>query len=258
MLKLEEIYYNIRGKKILQNIHLQFEPGKIHMILGPNGSGKTSLLKIASGQIDTYQGRVLYEQKSIREIDLSELAKYRGYLSQQNNIPFPLKVSELVSMGRYPHFEFQPSKKDNEIVQEVSEKLAIQHLSQRDYTTLSGGEQQRVQFARVLAQIWESNAATNRYLFLDEPLNNLDIQFQKYLLETIRSLITSNLVVIMIVHDINWALAYANEVYFMKEGHLVANGNPLHIINEELMQRVFDIQCKIVQVPGQSNPVVVY
>lgn len=258
MLKLEEIYYNIRGKKILQNIHLQFEPGKIHMILGPNGSGKTSLLKIASGQIDTYQGRVLYEQKSIREIDLSELAKYRGYLSQQNNIPFPLKVSELVSMGRYPHFEFHPSKKDNEIVQEVSEKLAIQHLSQRDYTTLSGGEQQRVQFARVLAQIWESNAATNRYLFLDEPLNNLDIQFQKYLLETIKSLIVPNLVVIMIVHDINWALAYANEVYFMKEGHLVANGNPLHIINEELMQKVFDIKCKIVQVPGQSNSVVVY
>lgn len=258
MLKLEEIYYNIRGKKILQNIHLQFEPGKIHMILGPNGSGKTSLLKIASGQIDNYQGKVLYDQKSIREIDLSELAKYRGYLSQQNNIPFPLKVSELVSMGRYPHFEFQPSKKDNEIVQEVSEKLAIQHLSQRDYTTLSGGEQQRVQFARVLAQIWESKENQNRYLFLDEPLNNLDIQFQKYLLETIRSLITSNLVVIMIVHDINWALAYANEVYFMKEGHLVANGNPLHIINEELMQKVFDIQCKIIQIPGQSNPVVVY
>lgn len=258
MLKLEEIYYNIRGKKILQNIHLQFEPGKIHMILGPNGSGKTSLLKIASGQIDNYQGKVLYDQKSIREIDLSELAKFRGYLSQQNNIPFPLKVSELVSMGRYPHFEFQPSKKDNEIVQEVSEKLAIQHLSQRDYTTLSGGEQQRVQFARVLAQIWESKENQNRYLFLDEPLNNLDIQFQKYLLEAIRSLITSNLVVIMIVHDINWALAYANEVYFMKEGHLVANGNPLHIINEELMQKVFDIQCKIVQVPGQSNPVVVY
>lgn len=258
MLKLEEIYYNIRGKKILQDIHLQFEPGKIHMILGPNGSGKTSLLKIASGQIDIYQGKVLYNQNSVREIDLSELAKYRGYLSQQNNIPFPLKVSELVSMGRYPHFEFQPSKKDNEIVQEVSEKLAIQHLSQRDYTTLSGGEQQRVQFARVLAQIWESKENQNKYLFLDEPLNNLDIQFQKYLLETIKSLIVPNLVVIMIVHDINWALAYANEVYFMKEGHLVANGNPLHIINEELMQKVFDIQCKIIQIPGQSNPVVVY
>ena len=258
MLKLEEIYFNIRGKKILQDIHLQFEPGKIHMILGPNGSGKTSLLKIASGQLEATQGTVFYDQKAIHEIDLSDLAKYRGYLSQQNNIPFPIKVSELVSMGRYPHFEFQPSKKDNEIVQEVSEKLAIQHLFQRDFTTLSGGEQQRVQFARVLAQIWESKENKIRYLFLDEPLNNLDIQYQKYLLETIKSIVSSNLVVIMIVHDINWALAYADEVYFFNEGRLIANGDPIRIINERLIEEVFNVKSKIVQVPDQSYPVAVY
>jgi iron complex transport system ATP-binding protein len=258
MLKLESLYYTIRGKKILQDVQVHFEPGKIHMILGPNGSGKTSLLKIASGQLEATQGTVFYDQKAIREIDLSELAKYRGYLSQQNNIPFPLKVSELVSMGRYPHFEFQPSKKDNEIVQEVSEKLAIQHLFQRDYTTLSGGEQQRVQFARVLAQIWESKENKIRYLFLDEPLNNLDIQYQKYLLETIKSIVSSNLVVIMIVHDINWALAYADEVYFLKDGQLIANGEPIRVINERLIEEVFHVNSKIVQVPHQSYPVVVY
>lgn len=258
MLELESIYYTIRGKKVLQNIQVHFEPGKIHMILGPNGSGKTSLLKIASGQFEATQGSVFYDQKAIHEIDLSELAKYRGYLSQQNNIPFPLKVSELVNMGRYPHFEFQPSKKDNEIVQVVSEKLAIQHLSQRDYTTLSGGEQQRVQFARVLAQIWESKENKIRYLFLDEPLNNLDIQYQKYLLETLKSIVASNLVVIMIVHDINWALAYADEVYFLKEGRLVANGDPIRIINETLIEEVFHVKSKIIQVPNQSYSVVVY
>jgi iron complex transport system ATP-binding protein len=258
MLKLENIYYNIREKSILDNINLTFEPGKIHMILGPNGSGKTSLLKIASGQVDAHQGKVWYAQGLLSQIDLKQIATYRGYLSQQNNIPFPLKVEALVSMGRYPHFDFQPSKKDVEIVQEVIEKLDIKHLTKRDYTTLSGGEQQRVQFARVLAQIWETKEGTIRYLFLDEPLNNLDMQYQKYLLETIKSLITSNLVIIMIIHDLNWAFAYADEVYFMKEGQLFANGHPLKIVDELLISNVFNIASKIIQVPNQPHPVVVY
>jgi iron complex transport system ATP-binding protein len=258
MLKLENIYYNIREKNILDNINLTFEPGKIHMILGPNGSGKTSLLKIASGQVDAHQGKVWYEQGLLSQIDLKQIATYRGYLSQQNNIPFPLKVEALVSMGRYPHFDFQPSKKDVEIVQEVLEKLDIKHLTQRDYTTLSGGEQQRVQFARVLAQIWETKEGTIRYLFLDEPLNNLDMQYQKYLLETIKSLITTNLVIIMIIHDLNWAFAYADEVYFMKDGSIYANGHPLKIVDEPLISNVFNIASKIIQVPNQPHPVVVY
>jgi iron complex transport system ATP-binding protein len=258
MLKLENIYFKIREKSILHNISLAFEPGKIHMILGPNGSGKTSLLKIASGQIDAHQGKVFYDQGLLGQINLKQLATYRGYLSQQNNIPFPLKVAELVTMGRYPHYDFQPTKNDLEIVQAVTDKLDINHLTQRDYTTLSGGEQQRVQFARVLAQIWETKEDTIRYLFLDEPLNNLDIQYQKYLLETIKSLVTSNLVIIMIIHDINWAFAYADEVYFMKEGALYAHGNPLQIIDEQLIANVFNIASKIIQVPNQPHPVVVY
>jgi iron complex transport system ATP-binding protein len=258
MLKLEEIYYTIGEKKILQNIHLQFESGKIHMILGPNGSGKTSLIKIASGQLIDYKGAIYYDQRDIKEIELNQLAKYRAYLSQQTNIPFPLKVSEVVEMGRYPHFDFQPSKYDMEIVEKVSNNLSIQHLSNRDFTSLSGGEQQRVQFARVLAQIWESKEERNRYLFLDEPLNNLDIQYQKYLLETIKSLITPNLTVIIVIHDINWALAYADIVYFMKEGELIDSGNPIQVINEQLIEKVFNINCKIVEVPHQANPLVVF
>lgn len=258
MLSLENISYSIRRKKILQNINVSFEPGKIHMILGPNGSGKTSLLKIASGQMASYQGEIKYDQNELRQISFQDLAKYRAYLSQQNNIPFPIKVAELIAMGRYPHFEFQPSAKDFEIVDEVCTLVGINHLLERDYNTLSGGEQQRVQFARVLSQIWKPKEQKQQYLFLDEPLNNLDIQYQKYLLDTLQSIISPQLTVIMVVHDLNWAFEYAKEVYFMKEGELMTHGAPEKIINETLIQQVFNINCRILKTPELDYPVLIF
>jgi len=258
MLNLQDIHYKVGEKQILSNMNVQFAPGELHMIMGPNGSGKTSLIKIASGQIEKFSGQVLYDNQHLNEIPAATLATYRSYLSQQNNIPFPLKVSELIQMGRYPHYEYQASKKDMEIVKEVIDKLEITHLQNRDFNTLSGGEQQRVQFARVLAQVWEKVAHNNRYLFLDEPLNNLDIQYQKYLLQTIRKFINADIVVIMIVHDMNWALAYADKVYFLNEGVLVAGGKPAEIITSQLIAEVFKIDSQIIKVPGQEHPVVTY
>ena len=161
-------------------------------------------------------------------------------------------------MGRYPHYEYQATKKDYEIIHAIIEKLEIKHLQNRDFNTLSGGEQQRVQFARVLAQVWEQTPGKNRYLFLDEPLNNLDIQYQKYLLQTIQQFISDDMVVIMVVHDINWALAYADKVYLIKEGNLIAQGNPIEIITPSLISEVFNINSQLINVPGENKMVVVY
>jgi iron complex transport system ATP-binding protein len=258
MLNLQNINFTIGDKMILSNVNASFTAGQLHMIMGPNGSGKTSLMKIASGQIENFQGHVTYDNLSIKEITTASLATYRSYLSQQNHIPFPLKVIELIQMGRYPHYEYQASKKDFDIIHEVIDQLSIKHLQNRDFNTLSGGEQQRVQFARVLAQVWEKVANNNRYLFLDEPLNNLDIQYQKYLLQTIRKFINADIVVIMIVHDINWAQAYADKVYFLKEGSLVASGKPAEIITSQLIAEVFKIDAQIIKIPGQEHPVVTY
>jgi iron complex transport system ATP-binding protein len=258
MLKLQDIYYSIADKQILYNINVQFNTGQIHMILGPNGSGKTSLIKIASGQFENFKGSVQYDNELIQKIGTSSLAKYRSYLSQQNHIPFPLKVVELIQMGRYPHYEYQASKKDYEIVQAVVEQLEIKHLIDRDFSTLSGGEQQRVQFARVLTQVWEKANSQNRYLFLDEPLNNLDIQYQKYLLQTIKKFVNDDIAVIMVVHDINWALAYADKVYFLQDGNLIAQGNPIEIINADLIRKVFKIDAQLINVSGQLHPIISY
>ncbi len=258
MLKLQDINYTIGTKQILSGIQINFEPGKLHMILGPNGSGKTSLLKITSGQIQNFNGSVFYDNHLINQIPAATLATYRSYLSQQNNIPFPLTVTELIQMGRYPHYSYEPTKNDFKVINEVVNKLEITHLLNRDFNTLSGGEQQRVQFARVLAQVWEKGTNNSRYLFLDEPLNNLDIQYQKYLLQTIREFIKEDLVVIMIVHDINWALAYADKVYFLNKGTLVAQGNPADIITTHLIADVFKVEAQLINVPGQKHAVVAY
>jgi iron complex transport system ATP-binding protein len=258
MLKLQDIDYNIGGKQILSRVNVHFIPGQLHMILGPNGSGKTSLMKIASGQIENFDGHVTYDELSIKEIAKASLATYRSYLSQQNNIPFPIKVNELIQMGRYPHYAYQATKKDNEIIHEIINQLEIKHLQNRDFNSLSGGEQQRVQFARVLAQVWEKTPGNNRYLFLDEPLNNLDIQYQKYLLQTIQKFICNDLVVIMVVHDINWALAFADKVYLLKEGNLVAQGNPIDIITPTIISEVFNIDAQLINVPGQKHPIIFY
>jgi iron complex transport system ATP-binding protein len=161
-------------------------------------------------------------------------------------------------MGRYPHYEYQATKKDYEIINTIIDQLEINHLKNRDFNTLSGGEQQRVQFARVLAQVWEPTIGKNRYLFLDEPLNNLDIQYQKYLLQTIQQFICDDMVVIMVVHDINWALTYADKVYLLKEGNLVAQGNPIEIITPSLISEVFNIEAQLINVSGQNKMVVVY
>src|SRR4249920_1241331 len=155
MLRTEKIYYSIGRKLILDNISAEFNPGEFNMILGPNGSGKSTFLKIFSGEIQGYDGSVFYEGKKIAQLKKEEMAKSRAVMSQQPELSFPLMVDEVVMMGRYPHFTFNPGKKDEAICNEVIDRMNLNEFRQRNYLTLSGGEKQRVQYARVLAQIWE-------------------------------------------------------------------------------------------------------
>jgi iron complex transport system ATP-binding protein len=258
MLKTENIHYYIGKKLILKGISTRFNGGEVNMILGPNGSGKSSFLKIFSGEINKYDGSVFYGEKKIAHFKKEQLAKQRAAMSQQPELSFPLVVEEVVMMGRYPHFNFNPNKKDEKICSEVMERMNLLSFRERNYLTLSGGEKQRVQYARVLAQIWEKPTEDYRYLFLDEPLTSLDINYQQEFLQIARDFTNDNTILIAVMHDINLAIQYADKLFFLKEGELVAQGRPKDIISKELIKQVFDVDVAIVDNPVTNNPLVIF
>ncbi|MGB8192073.1 MAG: heme ABC transporter ATP-binding protein [Chitinophagaceae bacterium] len=258
MLRTKDVAYSIGSKQILKGITLDFTAGEFAMILGPNGSGKSTYLKIFSGEINKFEGEVWYDEKPINAIQKEQLSTCRAVMSQQTELSFPLTVEEVVMMGRYPHFSFNPNKKDIAICDEVIVRMNLETFRERNYTTLSGGEKQRVQYARVLAQIWENPSQGNRYLFLDEPLNNLDIAYQQDFLAMARVLKNENTVLVAVMHDINLAIQYADKLVFFKEGAMVASGRPKELVNATLLKDVFDVKTTVIDNPVNGEPLVVF
>jgi len=258
MLKAANIHYQVGKKVILTDVSVDFAPGEFNMIMGPNGSGKSSFLKIFSGETSHYTGQVFYGDQDIRHAKKELLAKRRAVMSQQPELGFPLTVDEVVMMGRYPHFNFSPNKKDVDICDEVMERLNLHIFKERNYLTLSGGEKQRVQFARVLAQIWEKPAEGCRYLFLDEPLTSLDINYQQEFLQVARDFIDETTVLVAVMHDINLAIQYGSHLFFMKNGRLAASGKPTDIVTALLIESIFDVRTSIIENPVNGLPLMVY
>ncbi len=258
MITAVNISYNIGHKNILNTISLQFLPGICNLIIGPNGSGKSTLIKLLSGALENYKGEVTYDgEVNLKTFNKQALAASRAVLSQQTELSFPMLVEEVVLLGRNPHFEFNPGKKDIDIVHEVMALLDLHSFAKRNYQTLSGGEKQRVHYARVLAQIWEQPKGVHRYLFLDEPLNNLDIYYQQLFLSIAVSLLNENTTLIGVVHDINIALSYADQLYFLKEGALIKNGVPEKIVDAILLKSVFNIDTQIMAHPSTGKPIII-
>ena len=258
MLKAENIHYRIGEKQILNGISAQFNPGQFNMILGPNGSGKSTFLKVFSGEIQKYDGNIFYDDKKIALYKKEELATYRAVMSQQPELSFPLMVEEVVMMGRYPHFTFNPNKKDTSICNQVMERMNLTSFKERNYLTLSGGEKQRVQYARVLAQVWEKPAKGCRYLFLDEPLNSLDINYQHEFLQIAKEFTNNDTVLVAVMHDINLAIQYSDNLFFLKQGQLMAHGKPNEVLSAALIKDVFNVNATLINNPLSNNPLVIF
>lgn len=254
MIKVEKLGYKIGKKQLLKDISFESHPGELMAIVGANGAGKSTLLKLLCGDQASSSGTISIREKSINAYTAHELARFRSVLSQQNTLSFSFTVRELVLMGRYPHFEQQPRAHDFEVVDRVLEELGMVLFQNRAYHTLSGGEQQRVQLARVLAQIYDQQGGI---LLLDEPTNGLDLRYQQQVLQLARDLTDRGYCVISILHDINYAARFADKVLMLKLGEMVAFGDPLNVVNCENIHDVFGIKVKLMACDDLRCPLVV-
>ncbi|MBZ0256988.1 heme ABC transporter ATP-binding protein [bacterium] len=257
MLIADNLCVEINGKKLLDDVSISVSPGEIVVVVGSNGAGKTTLLKTLTGDLKSSKGSVELNNKALSTYCPRNIAKMRAVMPQHSPLNFPFCVKEVVEMGRAPHLESIPPKRNNEIVEQAMEETDIQHLCKRDYTTLSGGERQRVHFARVLAQIWEGDPYPHRYLLMDEPTSSLDIHHQYELLNYLCVFMRSGVGAILILHDLNVASMFADRVVVLKQGRVMTTGHPCQVFNAEVLDEAFNLSAHIFEHPDTGRPYIV-
>jgi iron complex transport system ATP-binding protein len=254
MLEVKNISYQIRNRKLLDGVSFRANPGELLAIVGANGAGKSTLLKLCTRELNAAAGEIKLRNRAIDTYSEKELSLFRAVLPQQNSVVFPFLVSELVLMGRYPHFDFHPSEHDYFVAEMALKKVGMWEFASRVFTTLSGGEQQRVQLARVLAQIWD---APQGILFLDEPTTGLDLLHQHHMLELAREFTARGFCAIVILHDLNLAAQYADQIVMLRAGQIEAIGSPQDVITVENIKRVFNLNVWLIEHPEMDCPMVI-
>lgn len=242
MLRVEKLSYEINGRTLLKSVSFQVRKGEVLALLGANGAGKSTLMHLLCGERKPASGLISLHGKSIADYKSIDLAKCRALLSQSSHITLAFKVEEIVMMGRYPHFSSKPSARDYQVVKEVMSLCGVDHFADRVFMSLSGGEQQRVQLARVLAQVWDN---PDSLLLLDEPISALDLYYQQKVLSIAKKLSRKGFMVVMVVHDVNFASMYADRILMLKNGRKLFDGTPVEVLNTKDVYTIFSVESTV-------------
>ena len=245
MLSADNVSIDLGGRRVLDALSLDVKPGAVTVIVGPNGAGKSTLLRALSGEQGIADGEVVIGSTRITELSPSRLARKRALMPQHASLSFPFKVRDVVAMGREPFRHVTDRDADSTAIDWALMVTDTRKLANRPYTRLSGGEQQRTQLARVLAQTWrQPGDITPRFLLLDEPTASLDLAHQHATLHLAGELAGQGVGVVAVVHDLNLAALYADTVAVVSHGKLAALGHPSDVLFPDLIQTVFGLTVR--------------
>ncbi|GAB4353948.1 MAG: heme ABC transporter ATP-binding protein [Oricola sp.] len=245
MLTAKNIEVRLGGNRILSGIDLAAPGGELVAVIGPNGSGKTTLMRALSGDLP-FSGRASLHGLDIARAKPWELACLRGVLPQSSNLSFPFTVREIVQLG----IREGTADGDPGIISAALDRVDLSGFEGRMYQELSGGEQQRVQLARVLCQVWSPKYdGKARYLFLDEPVSSLDIRHQLQIMNVARDFVARGGGVLAILHDLNLTAMFADRVVLLKNGRVRADGKPHEVLTAEILRRAYDCGLTVGRTP---------
>ncbi|GAD88594.1 putative hemin ABC transporter ATP-binding protein [Vibrio halioticoli NBRC 102217] len=251
VVKCSDISVNIGKKSILDKVNIEFHSHEFTVLLGPNGTGKSTLLKTLSNEMP-YSGEHLIMGKPLCDWDKKVLAKQFGILPQSSSLTFNFTAQEVVELGGLTLSGGQ--KNITRVAKTKMEETGILHLAQRLYPSLSGGEKQRVHLARVLTQL--DSIEHSKILFLDEPTSALDLSHQHNTLQLTQQQAKQGACVVAVLHDLNLAAQYADRIVVLNQGNIVADGTPWEVLTSETIKEVYSWQTQVMPHPTQQHPVI--
>lgn len=242
-MRVENLSFSYGDNEVLRDVSFAVPPGKITTVLGSNGSGKSTLFYLMTKNLAARSGRVLLEGQDIGQIRLRDFARRVSIVNQTNTASADITVEKLVGYGRTPFVSFmrRMGDEDEELVDWAMEITDVKKYRGRAVARLSGGQRQRVWIAMALAQ-------NTRLLFLDEPTTYLDIRYQIQILNLIRRLNREfGITIVMVLHDMNQAIHYSDEVIGLKDGVIAARGAPQEVITPETIEAIYGIRLEVVK-----------
>jgi len=238
------------GRAILDTVSLALNAGELAVIVGPNGTGKSTLLRGLAGDRRLSAGSVAMNGRPLSAWDAGALALQRAVLPQTPTLAFPFRVCDVVELGRYPHRGLATLEQHRGAIDGAMRAADVAHLAQRDCRTLSGGELHRVHFARALAQVWHPlRDGGMRHLLLDEPTASLDLAHQSLVLTYAKTFARDGGAVLAILHDLNLAAAFADRLIVLSQGRIAAEGSPAAVLTAELIRTVWGVEARVLGDP---------
>lgn len=247
MLVVENLAFSYGAATIFSGVNFTVQKGRLCGLFGPNGSGKSTLFKCCLGLLKMGAGRVQIAGQDVASLSAASMARLVAYVPQDHTPPFPFLAREIVLMGRSPHFGgvFGLKKQDWQIAHEAMQKLGIEHLADKVYTKLSGGQRQLVLIARALAQ-------QTPFIMLDEPTSSLDFKNQLLIWKILRDIVTEGTTVFACAHDPNHVLWFCDDLVVINQGKLAASGKARDVLNQGLLQELYGNVCSVGQLRGQQ------